>query len=195
MPSSSSLVLQTPRGNLETIYPRAMVLAAIRQNIVAKEYKSAFLSCRSQKVDMNILHDYAPEQFMANIAFFIDQVKKPEHIDLFLSNLRYSCLYICFFEANLISREEDVTQTMYVETNRRVCSDSNGAITNSFYPRSPDSTIAQRVSSKINRICDSFLRALNGLVSTNLQNILTAHVCKSPPALDEGLAMVTKLRG
>src|SRR5205809_693563 len=73
MPSSSSLVLQTPRGNLETIYPRAMVLAGIRQHIAAMNYKSAFLSCRSQKVDMNILHDYAPEQFMANIALFIDQ--------------------------------------------------------------------------------------------------------------------------
>src|SRR5437667_12666738 len=106
MPSSSSLVLQTPRGNLETIYPRAMVLAGIRKNIAAKNYKDAFLSCRNQKVDMNILHDYAPEQFMANVTLFIDQVKKPDHIDLFLSHLRYICLLTCSFQADSMTREE-----------------------------------------------------------------------------------------
>jgi IkappaB kinase complex, IKAP component len=30
MPSSFAVILQMPRGNLETIYPRALVLAGIR---------------------------------------------------------------------------------------------------------------------------------------------------------------------
>ena len=88
MPSSCSVVLQMPRGNLETIYPRALVLAGIRKNIIAKDYKKAFLACRSQRVDMNILHDYDPSQFMANVLLFVKQIKKVEHIDLFLSQLR-----------------------------------------------------------------------------------------------------------
>lgn len=89
MPTSYSLILQMPRGNLETIYPRALVLAGIRRSIESKRYKKAFLACRNQRVDMNILHDHAPQQFMENVTLFVEQVKKVEHIDLFLSNLRY----------------------------------------------------------------------------------------------------------
>lgn len=89
MPSTFAVTLQMPRGNIETIYPRALVLAGIRTFIDRKNYRSAFLACRSQMVDMNILHDYAPEQFMGNIQLFVDQVKNIEFIDEFLSRLRY----------------------------------------------------------------------------------------------------------
>lgn len=88
MPSIFALVMQMPRGNLETIYPRALVLAGIRLSINEREFKNAFLACRNQRVDMNILHDHAPEDFIANIGLFVDQVQKVEHIDLFLSQLR-----------------------------------------------------------------------------------------------------------
>lgn len=33
-PSSMSLVLQMPRGNLETIYPRPLVLAVVRRDVL-----------------------------------------------------------------------------------------------------------------------------------------------------------------
>jgi elongator complex protein 1 len=77
-----------PRGNLETIYPRALVVAGIRQSIMAKDYRTAFLACRSHRVDMNILHDHAPAQFLQSVGLFVDQVKKIEHLDLFLSALK-----------------------------------------------------------------------------------------------------------
>lgn len=77
-----------PRGNLETIYPRALVLAGIRTFIDRKDYRSAFLACRSQMVDMNIIHDYAPEQFMKKVQLFVDQVKRTDFIDEFISRLR-----------------------------------------------------------------------------------------------------------
>lgn len=88
MPSLFSLVMQMPRGNLETIYPRALVLAGIRQSINEKKYKKAFLACRSHRVDMNILHDHDPSQFIANIGSFVGQAEKVEYIDLFLSQLK-----------------------------------------------------------------------------------------------------------
>ena len=34
-PSSMSLVLQMPRGNLEAIYPRPLVLAVVRRDVLA----------------------------------------------------------------------------------------------------------------------------------------------------------------
>lgn len=87
-PSNFAVTLQMPRGNLETIYPRALVLSGIRTFIDRKDYRSALLTCRSQMVDMNILHDYAPEQFMENVGLFVDQVKRIDFIDDFISRLR-----------------------------------------------------------------------------------------------------------
>ena len=89
MPSSYALVLQMPRGNLETVYPRALVLAGIRRNIERKQYRKAFLACRNHRVDMNILHDHAPSQFLDHVALFVEQLKSVEYVDLFLSQLRY----------------------------------------------------------------------------------------------------------
>jgi elongator complex protein 1 len=88
MPTTYSVVLQMPRGNLETVYPRALVIAAIRRSIEAEQYSEAFLACRNQRVDMNILHDHDPERFLANIELIITQIKRIEHIDLLLSQLR-----------------------------------------------------------------------------------------------------------
>ena len=168
MPSIFALVLQSPIGTLETIYPRALVLAGIRDNINRKDYKTAFLACRNQRVDMNILHDHANQQFLSNVGLFIDQVKKVEHIDLFLSQLR----------------EEDVSETMYKET-------LPGDHTSQGLP---GVEILGAKTSKVNRICDAFLDALKSRTSTHFQNVVTAHVCKAPPDLDAGLTQIAGLR-
>src|SRR4051812_18596691 len=46
---------------------------------------------------------------------------------------------------------------------------------------------------KINKICDAVLEKLKTQKNANLQNIITAHVCKNPPALDDGLLVVAEL--
>ena len=89
MPTTYSVVLQMPRGNLETIYPRALVVAAVRRSIESNRYDEAFMTCRNQRVDMNILHDHDPDRFTANIPMIVDQIKRVEHLDLLLSQLRY----------------------------------------------------------------------------------------------------------
>jgi elongator complex protein 1 len=176
MPSSYAVVLQMPRGNLETIFPRALVLANIRKHIEEKKYRKAFLACRNQRVDMNILHDHAPEQFMANVGLFLDQLKKVEYVDLFLSQLR----------------DEDVSKTMYKETIRTGAQRTiaNG-VTNGTETHVEHDLVQ---ASKTNRICDALLTELESRRATNLQNIVTANVCKSPPDLEGGLAVVSKLR-
>jgi elongator complex protein 1 len=89
LPTNMSLVLQMPRGNLETIFPRAMVMAGIRRLIEVKSYTRAFSYCRTQRVDMNILYDHRPQQFLENVGLFLDQLEDVTYIDLFLSSLRY----------------------------------------------------------------------------------------------------------
>lgn len=89
IPTNMSIVLQMPRGNVETIFPRAMVVAGIRSLIDDKNYARAFSYCRTQRVDMNILYDHQPTQFLASVGLFLDQLKDVTYIDLFLSSLRY----------------------------------------------------------------------------------------------------------
>lgn len=167
IPSRYAVILQMPRGNLETIYPRLLVLTGIRQHLKQLDYLAAFLACQTHQVDLNILHDYDPESFLTNVPKFIDQVKKSGRIDEFLSKLK----------------DEDVTQTLYRDT---LTAESHSP------PAQP--TTSQANSGKVNRIADAFLSALSGKPSTYFQNIITAHVSKRPPDLNSALTLVSSLR-
>jgi elongator complex protein 1 len=173
VPSTYAVVLQMPRGNLETIYPRALVLAGIRQHIDEKDFRAAFLASRTHQVDMNILHDYNPNLFMASIPLFIEQVKKVSRIDDFLSKLK--------------DEDLEASRSLKVE----ILPEESGTTANPS--PLPEFSSATR-SGKVNRICDAFLSALESQTSTNLQNIVTAHVCKRPPDFNTALQLVADLR-
>lgn len=49
--------------------------------------------------------------------------------------------------------------------------------------------------SKVNKICDAMLTTFVSRMPKHLQNVITAHVCKSPPDLISALKMITTLRG
>ena len=84
--------------------------------------------------------------------------------------------------------EEDVSKTMYKDTIRRHVRE-DGPKTVNHAQSGPDNLAL----SKVNRICDAFLEVLRCRMSTNLQNVITSHLCKSPPDLDAGLLEVAKL--
>ncbi|KAI7853743.1 IKI3 family-domain-containing protein [Circinella umbellata] len=86
--SKPSLILQMPRGNLETVNPRAFVLAQIREDLKNLNYRSAFIACRKNRIDLNVLCDENPESFYENIPRFIEQVPEVEYLNLFLSGLK-----------------------------------------------------------------------------------------------------------
>ncbi|WWC91266.1 uncharacterized protein L201_006209 [Kwoniella dendrophila CBS 6074] len=85
--SSMSLVLQMPRGNLETVYPRALVLAVVKQDVLSGNYRNAFLQCRKHRLDLNVLYDLDPVQFMKNLKDFVEQVPEVDYLNLFVSSL------------------------------------------------------------------------------------------------------------
>ncbi|KAI0453178.1 IKI3 family-domain-containing protein [Xylaria acuta] len=172
MPTNMSLVLQMPRGNLETIFPRAMVIAGIRKLIEALDYERAFAFCRTQRVDMNILYDHKPDQFLASVGVFLEQVGDVANIDLFLSSLR----------------DEDVTQTMYRDTK------ASKDLTSTEESSQPST--AGEGSCKVNIVCDavrSHLQARKTKDHGTLQNIITAYICKTPSAFEDGLRVVATL--
>lgn len=88
IPTAMALVLQMPRGNLETIYPRPMVLAVVHAALDRRDYGAALRICRVHRLDMNLLYDHNPTDFMASIDMLIDQVSNADHINLLLSGLR-----------------------------------------------------------------------------------------------------------
>ncbi|KAK4687641.1 elongator complex protein 1, partial [Tremellales sp. Uapishka_1] len=96
-PSAMSLVLQMPRGNLETVYPRPLVLAVVRKDVLAGRYRDAFVSCRKHRLDLNILYDLAPERLMSRLQDFVNQIPEVDYLNLFVSALS----------------EEDSSKTLY----------------------------------------------------------------------------------
>ncbi|KAK6351726.1 hypothetical protein TWF718_004873 [Orbilia javanica] len=165
IPSTFAVVLQMPRGNLETIYPRALVLAGIRERINSKDYKAAFSYCRTHRVDFNLLHDHNPEQFMASIDTFLEQVESVQYVDLFLSQLR----------------DEDVSKTMY---DLKIYTSSKGE---KPYPPA-------EIPNKVNKICDAILEGIHRRKSPSTQNLVTCYVSKKPADLDNGLSMISRMK-
>jgi elongator complex protein 1 len=80
-------VLQMPRGNLEGIHPRIITLKKAIEDIENTNYGKAFKSLRQHKIDINLLYDVNPGQFIANIAKFVTEVNKVDYLNLFINSL------------------------------------------------------------------------------------------------------------
>lgn len=180
MPSRTAVVLQAPRGNLETIFPRILVLTKIRKHIFDMRYDLAFALCRVHRIDLNLLHDSSSSQFFENICMIVKQLGSVEYIDLFLSELK----------------EEDVSQTLYKSTLEdsivEVTEDVQNLNLTDNKDRSPSSFAPS--SLKINSICDGILSIItqDSFKTKYQQSILTAHACKSPPDLEAALTIVSQ---
>ena len=83
----SKVVLQMPRGNLEVIHPRALILSIISQLLDTKQYAVAFNSLRRHRINMNIIHDYNPDLFLSSIQEFITQVHQSQLLNIFITEL------------------------------------------------------------------------------------------------------------
>jgi elongator complex protein 1 len=77
-----------PRGNLEGIYPRIMMLKEIIEDIEKTLYGKAFKLLRQHKIDINLIYDVNPEKFMQNIGKFVKEVKQVDYLDLFINALK-----------------------------------------------------------------------------------------------------------
>ncbi len=85
--SDVRLILQAPRGNLETIAPRPVVRARVRELVRNGKYGEAFRLSRRQRIDMNEMVDVDFNAFIANVGKVIAQVQKPDHLSIFLTNI------------------------------------------------------------------------------------------------------------
>ncbi|KAJ1509958.1 hypothetical protein HMI55_007189 [Coelomomyces lativittatus] len=86
--NSTSVVLQMPRGNLETIYPRVLLMEALIHEFQAQHWLASFELCRRHRLDLNTLVDLNPVYFLENLTEFVTQLGQPTHLNLFLSHLK-----------------------------------------------------------------------------------------------------------
>lgn len=180
MPSKYSVVLEAPRGNLETICPRIMVLSGVRKFILEVKYKEAFMACRTHRIDLDILHDYNPKLFFENLEKFVKQIKKVSHLDLFVS-----CLH-----------EEDVAEVKYKDTTAAPANASKsltGAFEQLLVQPTETTKPTTPTESKINRICSGILSVLlkPEYFDQYLQTIITAYACQKPANLTGALELIS----
>lgn len=76
-----------PRGNLEGVTPRIMLLKEVVQLIKNTEYGRAFRLLRQHKLDINLIYDVDPAQFINQIEKFVREVRKVDYLNLFINSL------------------------------------------------------------------------------------------------------------
>jgi elongator complex protein 1 len=68
-------VLQLPRGNLEAVRPRALVLPEAAAALDAGRYGAAWRVCTADRLDPNLVVDYRWPRFLRQAAAFVEQVR------------------------------------------------------------------------------------------------------------------------
>ncbi|KAG7519010.1 hypothetical protein JOB18_049640 [Solea senegalensis] len=97
VPLDTKVILQMPRGNLETVHHRALVLAQLREWLDVLRFREAFECMKKLRINLNLIYDHNPKVFLENIETFITQLTSINNINLFLTELK----------------EEDTTGSMY----------------------------------------------------------------------------------
>ena len=90
LPKEPTVVLQMTRGNMEEIYPRALVLPHVMTQINEGRFAEALTTMRRQKVDLNLIVDLNPHQFIhcGGVDAFVEQVENIDYLNLFISSLQ-----------------------------------------------------------------------------------------------------------
>ena len=160
----TKVVLQMPRGNLETINPRALILSAIKKNLNLRQYATAFGIARKHRLNLNLLYDHNPGSFLGDVAEFVKQLDSVNYINLFLTELH----------------EEDVTTTMYAGAYDRVCRPADKA--------AESSKKIDIICNDFNKT----LQEINS--DKYLLCLLTTHVKKTEPELEAALLRIQSLK-
>ncbi|RKP33743.1 IKI3 family-domain-containing protein, partial [Dimargaris cristalligena] len=165
--SQTAVVLEMPRGNLETIHPRALVLASMRAAVDAQDYRRAFELGRQHRIDLNVLVDHKPLQFDRCLPEVISQIDDPDYLNLFVSSLR----------------DENVSVSMYPPVPIVLRAE-------------PPKAASAAVSGKRRRLCGRIQALLEERPDAHryLPTIITASVCKNPTSLTEAILVLHHLR-
>jgi elongator complex protein 1 len=173
-----NVVLQMPRGNLETIAPRPLVLSHVRSLLSRKEYRKAFLDCRRHRLDLNFLIDYNIEAFERDVKEIVQQIPETDYLNLIISSLKDSDARNEFTISNNVvltrSGEQRVDESRLAPGVKRYLSQS-------------------KKQDKVNRISE-LLRGALFPAQNYIQPVLTTFAKQNPPKLVEALQLILELK-
>ncbi|KAH7659336.1 Elongator complex protein 1 [Dioscorea alata] len=171
----AAVILQTPRGNLECVYPRKLVLASIINALLEERFRDALLMVRRHRIDFNVIVDYCGQQaFIKSAKQFVCQVNNLSHITEFVSSIK----------------NENILETLYKDYVSLPCRDDfpNGGSEN------PQSIGTQ---SKVSCVLLAVRTALEEHIPESPARelcILTTLARSEPPALEEALNRIKVTR-
>lgn len=145
----SRVIFQLPRGNLEALQPRVLSLCIIGELLDAHSYHKAFDLLRKQRINLNLLVDHNPSDFLEHISEFIADINNMHWLNLFLSDLQ----------------NEDVTVTMYSSNYQHIKNRTSG-----------QESVFQ-INDKIDAVCEQCCQVFSqDSTSAYLLPMITAHV-------------------
>lgn len=170
----SAVILQTPRGNLECVYPRKLVLTSIVNALAQGRFKDALFMVRRHRIDFNVIVDHCGWQaFIESAADFVRQV----------NNLNYITEFACAI------KHDDIMETLY--KNYSLPCIKGDKVLRHREPKSNDGD--NKVSSVLMAIRKALEEQIEGTPARELC-ILTTLAKSSPPALEEALRRIKVIR-
>ncbi|KAK9064148.1 hypothetical protein SSX86_018020 [Deinandra increscens subsp. villosa] len=169
----SAVIIQTIRGNLESIYPRKLVLESIVNALVQERFRDSLLMVRRHRIDFNIIVDHKGWQdFLTLASEFVKQVDSLSYISEFVCSLK----------------NENVMETLYR---------SYISYTREEKGKELKDSIALGGQSKVNSVLLAVRKALEDQIMESPARelcILTTLARSDPPYLEEALERVKVIR-
>ncbi|KAI3817744.1 hypothetical protein L1987_11542 [Smallanthus sonchifolius] len=169
----SAVIIQTTRGNLESIYPRKLVIESIVNALVQGRFRDSLLMVRRHRIDFNIIVDHRGWQDFLNVATeFVKQV----------DNLSYITEFVCSL------KNENVMETLYK---------SYISYTHEEKGKELKDSMVVGGQSKVNFVLLAVRKALEEQIAESPARelcILTTLAQSDPPYLEEALVRVKVIR-
>ncbi|KAB0798456.1 hypothetical protein PPYR_09449 [Photinus pyralis] len=112
VPNSSSVILQMPRGNIETCTVRAISIDRLESLLEKQAWNEALDLVRLERLNPTILVDLNFNRFISNIDKFVESIRTPAVINDFLIGLQEENVFDTVFQdyAFAVSRKEHVKE-------------------------------------------------------------------------------------
>ncbi|GMF24460.1 unnamed protein product [Phytophthora lilii] len=177
----ASVIVQMPRGNLECIAPRLLVLALAVQQIQLEEYVAALDICRRHRLDLNILVDFNPEAFISRFPQCL--------VERFLLTRPAAVTSdrLCLFVTNL--HPVNVWTTKYGPLLEPFATTGHDREGDSFDGENKVNAVCEAIMCTIQELEDSGKDATAAL----LLPFVTCAVKQTPARFDEALGKIQKL--
>ncbi|CAD6184766.1 unnamed protein product [Caenorhabditis auriculariae] len=80
-PDMTNVVVQTPRGNIETIHPRRFVLEVVRKMLDAREYRPALILMKKHRVPLSFAMEHCPHKLVEDVPLIVREVEDPQVLE------------------------------------------------------------------------------------------------------------------